>query len=326
MSSEEPQIREMEAVPVATLRETVRMEDLPGFFDRAYHAVMAALTRQGVLPVGPPVGIYFGMPSETVDVAAGFPVAAPIEPEGDVGVTMLPAGRVVEVTHRGSYDEMGRTYQRLTEWMQAQDVTPRGVMWETYETEPDLADPSNMRTLITWPITGADTATQAAMTNATMTNAATTDTPQIREIESTTVAALRETIAMADLPQFFDHAYHTVVEALNRQAVAPTGPALGIYFGMPSESVDVAAGFPIAASIVPDGDVREILLPAGRAAETVHRGSYGELAQSYQRLQDWIRAEGVTPGGMVWESYETMPSPEADPASMRTRITWLIAD
>lgn len=153
MSSDEPQIRELDSATVATLRETVRMEELTGFFDRAYHAVMAALTRQGVSPVGPPVGIYFGMPSETVDVAAGFPVAAPIEPDGDVGVTRLPAGRVVEVIHRGSYDEMGRTYQRLAEWMQAHGVTPREVMWETYETEPDLADPSNMRTLITWPIT-----------------------------------------------------------------------------------------------------------------------------------------------------------------------------
>lgn len=158
-----------------------------------------------------------------------------------------------------------------------------------------------------------------------MADEATTDPPRIREIEATTVAALRETIAMADLPLFFDRAYRTVFEALTRQGAATIGPALGIYFGMPSESVDVAAGFPIAASIDPDGDVREILLPAGRAAETVHHGSYGELAQSYQRLEDWMRAEGVTPGEVVWESYETMPTPDADPASMRTRITWLLA-
>ncbi|SDB79773.1 effector-binding domain-containing protein [Raineyella antarctica] len=150
--------------------------------------------------------------------------------------------------------------------------------------------------------------------------------PRVREVSSAPVASLRRTIGMEELPSFFDMAYPAIVGSLTRQGVPPAGPALGIYFGTPGETIDVAAAFPIAAAILPDGEVHEILLPAGRVAEVVHHGSYGTLGQTYQRLEDWMRAEGLVPGEVTWETYETMPTPEADPRDMRTRISWLLAD
>lgn len=152
------------------------------------------------------------------------------------------------------------------------------------------------------------------------------DGPRVRVVDAVRVAAVRETVALEELTGFYDRAYRTVMQVLGGQGISPAGPALGAYFGAPSETVDVAAGFPVSGRVTPEGEVRLVELPAGRVAEIIHRGSYDTLAQTYQALEDWVRSEGLVPGEITWESYETMPTPEADPATMRTRICWQLAE
>lgn len=149
-AGEEPGIRRTEDVVVAAVRDDVPLDQMPAFFDRAYHRSMEAVSRQGLAPVSAPVGIYFGMPDTTVDVAAGFPVDPAFTEDGDVHRIVLPAARVVEVVHVGSYDAMATTYERLAAWMEQENLSPRELMWETYETEPSADDPSSMRTRISW--------------------------------------------------------------------------------------------------------------------------------------------------------------------------------
>ena len=86
----EPRFVELDKQHCAVIRERVPMDALQEFFGRAFASTMAAAGEQGRRVVGPPVGIYFGMPSDTVDVAAGFPVDAPIETDGAVVAHTLP--------------------------------------------------------------------------------------------------------------------------------------------------------------------------------------------------------------------------------------------
>lgn len=81
--STDPQLIILKPVTVAALRETVPMSEMPSFFERAFHATMAAAQEQGIDVVGPPVGVYFGMPGDTVDVAAGFPTERPVTAVND---------------------------------------------------------------------------------------------------------------------------------------------------------------------------------------------------------------------------------------------------
>ncbi|QGF23806.1 GyrI-like domain-containing protein [Raineyella fluvialis] len=106
----------------------------------------------------------------------------------------------------------------------------------------------------------------------------------------------------------------------------PQGPPVGVYYGMPGETVDVAVGFPVARAIIPEGDVRPAELPSGRVAELVHQGPYDSLAASYQKLEDWMRAEGHVAAGVVWETYLTMPAPGGDPGATLTQLSWLLVD
>jgi effector-binding domain-containing protein len=114
---------------------------------------MHAVATQGVAITGPPFGFYPRMPSDTVEVVVGFPVAAPIAADGEVEPFTLPGGRAVTATHVGPYEELENTYAELLAWTTAEGLTLAEGMWESYLSDPSAEpDPSTWRTLIVWPL------------------------------------------------------------------------------------------------------------------------------------------------------------------------------
>lgn len=150
--------------------------------------------------------------------------------------------------------------------------------------------------------------------------------PEIVTLEPATVAVLRETIPMTAMSDFFGRAFSGAAEALGRQGIAPAGPPLGIYYGMPTDTVDVAAGFPFVGTFADDGAVTAVTLPAGRAVQLMHQGSYDTLTDSYGRLMAWLAEQALTPGPVMWESYLTEPTPDGDQSEMLTLIVWPLAE
>lgn len=137
----------------AGIRATVPMSELTEFFGRAFAETMRVLRAQGVQPSGPPFGKYYGMPTDIVDVEAGFPVAAAVTAAGEVIPGSLPAGRVVEALHVGPYDTMTETYALIEQCLAARGLKTGDVMWETYLSDPETEpDPAGWRTLITCPL------------------------------------------------------------------------------------------------------------------------------------------------------------------------------
>jgi len=137
----------------AVLRDKVATDELPAFFARAFSATAAVLGQQGQVPAGPPFGLYHGMPTSVVDVEAGFPVATPVAPDGEVVPGTLPAGQAVEAVHVGPYDTMGETYSQVEQWMVGQRLVPGPVVWESYLSDPEREpDPATWRTVIHWSV------------------------------------------------------------------------------------------------------------------------------------------------------------------------------
>lgn len=54
------------------------------------------------------------MPTDTVDVVAGFPIDAPSEAADGTEPFKLPGGQAVEMLHVGSYESLGAGYQKIT--------------------------------------------------------------------------------------------------------------------------------------------------------------------------------------------------------------------
>lgn len=149
----EVRITEIAEQPTAGIRERVLMSELTAFFARAFTETMTALRAQGLDPVGPPFGKYYGMPDDTVDIEAGFPVGEPIAAAGAVVPGSLPGGRVAEAVHVGPYDTMDTTYAAISRHLAETGLVPGPVMWEHYLTDPDEEpDPARWRTRIVWPV------------------------------------------------------------------------------------------------------------------------------------------------------------------------------
>jgi len=67
-------------------------------------------------------------------------------------------------------------------------------------------------------------------------------------------------------------------------------------------------------------------LPGGEVARAIHAGGYESLGDSWGDLMAWTAEQGRTPEGRMWEVYVTEPSPETDPATLRTELYLLLAD
>ena len=145
--------------PTAVVRSTIAVSDILEFLGGAYAAVMRVLAIQGITPVAEPFAYYRGAPTSTVDIEAGFPIAVPCAPDGEVVPGELPGGTIATGMHIGPYDTMVDTYERLTSWITAQHLVPGEAMWETYMTDPQQEpDPTKWRTQIFWSVSPAQVA------------------------------------------------------------------------------------------------------------------------------------------------------------------------
>lgn len=150
--------------------------------------------------------------------------------------------------------------------------------------------------------------------------------PEIGNVEPATTAVIRKVLPLAGLSGFFDDAFRRLPTAITAQGVTITGAAFALYRAFSPDRVDLEAGFTTDGVIEPVDDVVPASLPGGRIARVVHAGGFDGLAGSWQRLHEWIGAQGLRPGAVWWEVYLTQPSPEMDPADLRTELNQPLTD
>ena len=136
-------------------------------------------------------------------------------------------------------------------------------------------------------------------------------------------AVVRATVSLRDLPAFLSRAFAAVADALVRQGVHVTGPPLALYRSVSDDAVDLEAGFPVAADVTPEGEVRPSSVPGGMAVETIHIGPYEKLGDTYREMAGWMERHGRRPGTLSWESYLTAPD---HPGGPETLVVWPIAE
>ena len=149
--------------------------------------------------------------------------------------------------------------------------------------------------------------------------------PALADAEEITTAVIRGVVDMGELAAFFDASFSRLAPAITAQGVAIVGPAFALYHGPPGAVADLEVGFPTAGTVEADGDMVASRLPGGRVAALVHEGSFDQLGSSWQRLAAWIAAADLRPGDDVWEVYVTEPSPDMDPADLRTELHWPVS-
>jgi effector-binding domain-containing protein len=148
--------------------------------------------------------------------------------------------------------------------------------------------------------------------------------PQVVDVPTTLTAVIAGVVPMDQIANFFDRSFTALAWTIGEQGASITGPAFARYHGPPSATADLEVGFPTDRELRPQGDVRAGSLPGGRVARVVHHGGYDGLGAAWQRLAEWIAAQGLTPTQALWEVYVTEPSPDMDPADLRTELYWRV--
>ena len=140
-------------------------------------------------------------------------------------------------------------------------------------------------------------------------------------------------VPMSELTGVFDSVFGTVLPRAFEAGLAPAGPPIALYTAAvegPDSVVDLEIGFPLRAPLAEqvgtdpiEVDGRRIVaseLPAGEIAVISHVGSYDDLGRAWGDFMGEIAGMGRAPGLPFWESYVTEPSPDMDPATLRTDL------
>lgn len=147
--------RQIPAQPVLLIRRRCTLETIQQTLAEVLPATFGFAVERGQQPVGPPFTRYLSHDeaSGEIELEGGCPIAAPIEVEGDIQMTELPAGEVAFTWHVGPYDRIGEAHRALASWAAASGRQPGGACWEVYWTDPSQEpDPARWRTEVLMPL------------------------------------------------------------------------------------------------------------------------------------------------------------------------------
>lgn len=140
-------------------------------------------------------------------------------------------------------------------------------------------------------------------------------------------------VPMSRLEEVFDSVFGGAFPAAFERGLRPAGPAFALYTAAidgPDSVVDMEIGFPLDGPLfeliddepVEVGGMRVVasVLPAGDVAVTSYVGGYDGMGEAWGEFVGGIAAAGRAPGTPFWEVYVTEPTPETDPATLRTDL------
>ena len=161
--------------------------------------------------------------------------------------------------------------------------------------------------------------------------------PQFEERPEQSYVAITRRVSMGELGEKIPPLLGDVFGWLGKQGIAPSGPPFFRYdvINMPGDMV-VAAGVPIAAPAVGEGEIEAGTIPAGRYVTAMHTGHPAELEAATGQLLTWADAHDVTwqrdieSDGEHWvaryEFYLDSPEDQPDMTKWRTELALLVAD
>lgn len=142
------EIKEQKAQSTASIRTRTSISQLPAVIGKAYGAIGKHLGETGGVCTGAPFAIYYNMDVNDLDVELGFPVAKSISENHEVRNSQTPAGKALEFTHVGPYNELEKSYRPAMTWIKESNFHESGIVCEFYMNDPVVTPPEDLVTEI----------------------------------------------------------------------------------------------------------------------------------------------------------------------------------
>lgn len=146
-----PEVTTTRELITVTIPLVIPCQDMGNYMDPAIQEVIKAASGQGIAITGPLFSYHKRRPGTTFDFELGFPVAEAIKEEGRVTNSKLPAAKVARAVYQGPYDNLGKAWGALEQWVRQNGHGGTGRFWERYLNNPDeVKDPREYRTELNW--------------------------------------------------------------------------------------------------------------------------------------------------------------------------------
>lgn len=133
-------------------------------------------------------------------------------------------------------------------------------------------------------------------------------------------------VPMEGLPPLFDAAFSRLLPALGEAEKEVAAPAFALYTRQPGDTVDLEIGLPLTSGLTRALPLGEDLiaipsqLPGGSVAALTYTGGYEGLGEAWRAFTNETMDAGHHPSLPFFEVYVTEPSPDMDPADLRTDL------
>lgn len=146
--------------------------------------------------------------------------------------------------------------------------------------------------------------------------------PRLVSMTARTTAVVHDVVPLRGLRDFYDASFRSVVRTIASQQLAIMSPAFGLYRGASGSVFDVEVGFATERPVTPHAGVVAGSLPGGTVARMTYFGGFDGIETAWDRLGSWITEQDLAPAPHRWEVYTTQPTPDMDPADLRTELHW----
>lgn len=142
---------ELEPQTAMVVRRKVAITDFGEALGDILPRVFQHIAAAGQQPVGMPFMRYFSMDGTACDIAAGMPVAEPIDGAGDIEAHVLPGGRALTALHVGAYEGVGAVWSQVME--RARELGSDAMFgWDVYTNDPGEVAPDERETRVYLPL------------------------------------------------------------------------------------------------------------------------------------------------------------------------------
>jgi effector-binding domain-containing protein len=149
-------IESLKATPVYAIRisKDISSDQMAEGVGLAYSKILDFLSENQLPFSGAPLVISEQEDDNSYQLIAALPVEQHLPESGtdEVLALTLPEGKVIQMIHKGSYDTLPKSYEKLNAYVFQNQLRVRGNSWESYESDPVLVAEKDLITHIYLPV------------------------------------------------------------------------------------------------------------------------------------------------------------------------------